>query len=71
MYRLKVKVEVGLKFENTFLTQHLGFSIFDPALFRVYRWSPGFFQVRHVPGSKFLSQNVVLTQSLTQPITFP
>jgi len=39
----KVKVEVGLKFEMTFLTQHLGLSIFDPnlgsnnpALFRVY-----------------------------------
>jgi len=38
----KVKVEVGLKFEITFLTQNLGLSIFDPnlgsnnpALFRV------------------------------------
>jgi len=38
-----VKVKVGLKFENTFLTQHLGLSIFDPNLgsnnpvfFRVY-----------------------------------
>jgi len=28
--QLKVKVEVGLKFEMTFLTQHLGLSIFDP-----------------------------------------
>jgi len=27
-----VKVEVGLKFEMTFLTQHLGLSIFDPNL---------------------------------------
>jgi len=27
---LKVKVEVGLKFEMTFLTQHLGLSIFYP-----------------------------------------
>jgi len=41
--QLKVKVEVGLKFEMTFLTQHLGLSIFDPnlglnnpALFRVH-----------------------------------
>jgi len=41
--QLKVKVEVGLKFEMTFLSQHLGLSIFDPnlglnnpALFRVY-----------------------------------
>jgi len=40
---LKFKVEVGLKFKMTFLTQHLGLSIFDPnlgsnnpALFRVY-----------------------------------
>jgi len=39
-----VKVEVGLKFEITFLTQHLGLSIFypklssnNPALFRVSR----------------------------------
>jgi len=39
---LKVKVEVGLKFEITFLTQHLGLSIFypnlvsnNPALFKV------------------------------------
>jgi len=39
---LKVKVEVGLKFEITFLTQHLGLFIFypnlgsnNPALFRV------------------------------------
>jgi len=38
-----VKVEVGLKFEITFVTQHLGLSIFDPnlgsnnpELFRVY-----------------------------------
>jgi len=38
-----VKVEVGLKFEITFLTQHLDLSIFypnlgsnNPALFRVY-----------------------------------
>jgi len=30
--QLKVKVEVGLKFEITFLTQHLGLSIFYPAL---------------------------------------
>jgi len=29
---LKVKVEVGLKFEITFLTQHLGLSIFYPNL---------------------------------------
>jgi len=27
-----LKVEVGLKFEITFLTQHLGLSIFDPNL---------------------------------------
>jgi len=27
-----VKVEVGFKFEMTFLTQHLGLSIFDPNL---------------------------------------
>jgi len=40
--QLKVKVEVGLKFEITFLTQHLSLSIFypnlgsnNPALFRV------------------------------------
>jgi len=40
--QLKVKVEVGLKLEITFLTQHLGLSIFEPnlgsnnpALFRV------------------------------------
>jgi len=40
--KLKMKVEVGLKFEIMFLTQHLGLSIFDPnlgsnnpALFRV------------------------------------
>jgi len=39
---LNVKIEVGLKFETQFLTQHLGLSIFDPnlgsnnpALFRV------------------------------------
>jgi len=32
MYQLKVKFEVGLKFETTFLTQHLGLSIFDPNL---------------------------------------
>jgi len=38
-----VKVEVGLKFQITFLTQHVGLSIFDPnlgwnntALFRYY-----------------------------------
>jgi len=38
-----VKVEVGFKFEITFLTQHLGLSIFypilgsnNPALCRVY-----------------------------------
>jgi len=38
-----VKVEVGFKFEITFLTQHLGMSIFypnldsnNPTLFRVY-----------------------------------
>jgi len=37
------KLKVGLKFEMTFLTQHLGLSIFDPnlvsnnpALFRVF-----------------------------------
>jgi len=30
--QLKVKVEVGLKFEIRFLTQHLGLSIFDPNL---------------------------------------
>jgi len=30
--QLKVKAEVGLKFEITFLTQHLGLSIFDPTL---------------------------------------
>jgi len=30
--QLKVKVEVGLKFEMTFFTQHLGLSIFDPNL---------------------------------------
>jgi len=30
--QLKVRVEVGLKFEITFLTQHLGLSIFDPNL---------------------------------------
>jgi len=41
--KLQLKVKVGLKFENTFLTQHLGLSIFDPNLgsnnpvfFRVY-----------------------------------
>jgi len=40
--QLKVKVEVGLKFEITFLNKHLGLSIFypnvgsnNPALFRV------------------------------------
>jgi len=40
--QLKVKVEVGLKFEITFLTQHLDLSIFypnlgsnNPTLFRV------------------------------------
>jgi len=40
--QLKVKVEVGFKFETTFLTQHLGLSIFypnlgsnNPALFRL------------------------------------
>jgi len=40
----KIKVEVGLKFEIVFLTQHLGLSIFypnlssnNPALFRVYK----------------------------------
>jgi len=40
---MKVKVEVGLKFEMTLLTQHLGLSIFypnlgsnNPALFRVW-----------------------------------
>jgi len=27
-----VKVKVGFKFETTFLTQHLGLSIFDPNL---------------------------------------
>jgi len=39
----QLKVEVGLKFYITFLTQHLGLSIFypnlasnNPALFRVY-----------------------------------
>jgi len=30
--QLKVKVEVGLKFLITFLTQHLGLSIFYPIL---------------------------------------
>jgi len=30
--QLKGKAEVGLKFEFTFLTQHLGLSIFDPSL---------------------------------------
>jgi len=30
--QLKVKVEVGLKFEITFLTQHLGLPIFYPNL---------------------------------------
>jgi len=30
--QLKVKVEVGLKFKITFLTQHLGLSIFYPIL---------------------------------------
>jgi len=30
--QLKVKVEVGLNFEITFLTQHLGMPIFDPNL---------------------------------------
>jgi len=30
--QLKVKFEVVLKFEITFLTQHLGLSIFDPNL---------------------------------------
>jgi len=30
--QLRVKVEVGLKFEITFLTQHLGLSIFDQNL---------------------------------------
>jgi len=30
--QLKVKVEVRLKFEITFLTQHLGLSIFYPNL---------------------------------------
>jgi len=41
--QLKVEVDVGLKFEITFLTQHLGLSIFypnlgsnNPALLRVY-----------------------------------
>jgi len=41
--QLKVEVEVGLKFEITFLTQHLDLSIFypnlgsnNPALLRVY-----------------------------------
>jgi len=41
--QLKVEVDVGLKFEMTFLTQHLGLSIFypnlgsnNPALLRVY-----------------------------------
>jgi len=29
---IQLKVEVGLKFEITFLTQHLGLSIFDPNL---------------------------------------
>jgi len=48
---LKVKVEVGLKFEITFLTQHLGLSIFDPnlgsnnpALFRVWHLFVNHFQ---------------------------
>jgi len=30
--QLKSKVEVGFKFEMTFLTQHLGLSIFYPTL---------------------------------------
>jgi len=30
--QLKVKVEVGLTLKMTFLTQHLGLSIFDPNL---------------------------------------
>jgi len=30
--QLKVKVEIGFKFEITFLTQHLGLSIFYPHL---------------------------------------
>jgi len=30
--QLKVNVEVGIKSEMTFLTQHLGLSIFDPNL---------------------------------------
>jgi len=41
--QLKVKVEVGFKFEITFFNQYLGLSIFyqnlcsnNPALFRVY-----------------------------------
>jgi len=38
----KDKVEVGLKFEITFLTQHLFMSIFDPNL----GWNiPAFFRV--------------------------
>jgi len=38
-----VKVEVGLKFEITFLTQRLGLSIFDPNL----GWNnPLFFRVQ-------------------------
>jgi len=30
--QLKGKVEVGVKFEITFLTPHLGLSIFDPKM---------------------------------------
>jgi len=42
---LNVKVEVGLKFNVQFLTQHLGLSIFDPNL----RWNdPAFFRVHFI-----------------------
>jgi len=37
--QLKVKVEVGLNFEITFLTQHLGLPIFDPTILK----QPSFF----------------------------
>jgi len=45
-----VKVEVGLKFEITFLTQHLGLSIFDPILGLN---NPTFFRVYTLMGVKY------------------
>jgi len=39
---IQLKVEVGLKYEITFLTQHLGLSIFDPKLGKN---NPSFFRV--------------------------